>query len=250
MVKLPRALSPWLAVLVLSGPGASWGQQAPQEEPGQAPASELTPPPLVPIPPPGTADAKPAPEGAESGGEDAPTPSVSEQALPGRAAVPPKDPVPRVAMEVVGGTAGGLIAGTVGLAAGYVLALPTVGCDECRVVALVGGFTGVLMGIPAGTWLGGRLMGGKGQFLATAGGSLVGWGGALLGSLLLSDAADSDALALALLVMPIAGATAGYELSNPSERPPAVPRASERVRVLPVAGMTERGPRLGLMGRF
>ncbi|MFP2912219.1 GlsB/YeaQ/YmgE family stress response membrane protein [Pyxidicoccus sp. 3LFB2] len=246
-MKPPRALSSWLAVLVLAGPGASWGQQPPREEPGQSPASELTPPPLVPVSPP---EAPAPPDDAPPGDEAAPSPSVSEQALPGRAAVPPKDPVPRVAMEVVGGTAGGLLAGTVGMAAGYVLALPTVGCDDCRVVALVGGFTGVLLGIPAGTWMGGRFMGGKGRLLATAGGSLVGWGGALLGSLLLSDAGDNDAVALALLVLPLAGASVGYELSNPSENTVPAPRASERVQVLPMAGMTERGPRLGLMGRF
>jgi hypothetical protein len=176
---------------------------------------------------------------------------VSEPARPGRAAARAEDPVPRVAVELVGGTAGGIVAGTVGLVAGYLLALPTVGCDDCRVVSLVGGFTGVLIGIPAGTWVGGRLMGGKGQFLATAGGSLVGWGGALLGTLVL-DTGDSDALSLALLVMPIAGATVGYELSQasaPAAPPPPVSRQSQ-VRVVPLAGMTEHGPRLGLMGRF
>jgi hypothetical protein len=179
---------------------------------------------------------------------------VSEPALPGRAAARAEDPVPRVVVEFVGGTAGGIVAGTVGLVAGYLLALPTVGCDDCRVVSLVGGFTGVLIGIPAGTWAGGRLMGGRGQFISTAGGSLVGWGGALLGSLLLGDSGDNEALALALLVLPIAGAITGYELSNTPglDTPPPPPRASSQsqVRVVPLAGMTEHGPRLGLMGRF
>ncbi len=93
-------------------------------------------------------------------------------------------------------------------------------------------------------------MGGKGRFLATAGGSLVGWGGALLGSLIF-DTDDSAALSLALLVMPIVGATAGYELSNPSPHAAPPPRtASHHVQVVPLAGMTEQGPRLGLMGRF
>jgi hypothetical protein len=175
---------------------------------------------------------------------------VSEQALPTRADPRPEDPVPRVAVEVVGGIAGGVVAGTVGAVAGYLLAAPTVGCDECRVVALVGGFTGVLLGIPAGTWVGGNVMGGRGQFLSTAGGSLVGWGGALLGSLLLSASSEDDTLALALLVLPIAGATTGYELSQASERKAPEARTSGHVQVIPLAGMTERGPRLGLMGRF
>ncbi|WP_163998097.1 GlsB/YeaQ/YmgE family stress response membrane protein [Pyxidicoccus caerfyrddinensis] len=258
-MKPPRTLSTWLSVLVLAGSGAAWGQETPAEEPAEAPASELTPPPLIPVPPPGTSD-RPSrqelpPEDADtrepSGRGEVPPTTVSEPARPGRAAARAEDPVPRVAVELVGGTAGGIVAGTVGLVAGYLLALPTVGCDDCRVVSLVGGFTGVLIGIPAGTWVGGRLMGGKGQFLATAGGSLVGWGGALLGTLVL-DTGDSDALSLALLVMPIAGATVGYELSQASALaapPPPVSRQSQ-VRVVPLAGMTEHGPRLGLMGRF
>lgn len=272
-MKPPRALSTWLAVLVLAGTGPAWGQdapgaeasraeqaQAPGAEPGRAPASELTPPPLVPVPPPGTPDrpsrSKPPPEDEPSrepsGREETSAPSVSEPARPGRAAARAEDPVPRVAVEFVGGTAGGIVAGTMGLVAGYLLALPTVGCDDCRVVSLVGGFTGVLIGIPAGTWAGGRLMGGRGQFISTAGGSLVGWGGALLGSLLLNDSGDNEAVAIALLVLPIVGATAGYELSNTPGLDTPPPRASSQaqLRVVPLAGMTEHGPRLGLMGRF
>jgi hypothetical protein len=158
-----------------------------------------------------------------------------------------------VAVELVGGTTGGIAAGTVGVLVGYLLAAPTVGCDECRIVSLVGGATGLLLGIPAGTWVGGRLMGGKGRFVSAAGGSLVGWGGALLGSLLLGASSEDDTLALLLLALPLAGATTGYELSHAAERRAAGPpasRTSGQLRVLPVAGMTERGPRLGLMGRF
>lgn len=257
-VKPSRALPPFLALLLLAGTGAAWGQDVPEDAPAQDVPSELTPPPLVPAPAPGTSDTpsrkKPPPEDEgprPQAPQDEPATSVSEPARPGRATVPPEDPVPRVAVEVVGGIAGGVVAGTVGVAAGYLLAAPTVGCDECRVVAFVGGFTGVLLGIPAGTWLGGNVMGGKGRFLYTAGGSLVGWGGALLGSLLLGASSEDDAVALALLVLPIVGATTGYELSYADERKAPAPRAEGlRVQVVPLAGMTERGPRLGLMGRF
>ncbi|MCP3144332.1 GlsB/YeaQ/YmgE family stress response membrane protein [Pyxidicoccus xibeiensis] len=245
-MKPSRVLSTWLAVLLLTGSGMASGQEVPQEEPAQAPTPELTPPPLIPVPAPGTSD---TPSRTPPPDEEAPRtpPPAPEGARPSVAAARPEDPVPRVAVELVGGTAGGVVVGTLGLVAGYLLSAPTVGCDECRVVSLVGGFTGVLVGIPTGTWLGGRLMGGRGQFLATAGGSLVGWGGALLGSLLMGASAEDDALALALLVLPVAGAATGYELSQP-EAP--APRASQSLRVIPLAAMTERGPRLGLMGRF
>lgn len=250
-MKSSRALSIGLSLLVLACTGAAWGQEGSGEEPARLPASELTPPPLIPVPAPGSD----RPSRAQPPPEDVSAREPAKQAaapVPSRASALPEDPVPRIAVEVVGGAAGGIIAGTVGLVTGYVVALPTVGCDECRVVSLVGGLTGVLLGIPSGTWMGGRLMGGRGTLLATAGGSLVGWCGALLGSILLGDSGDSDALSLALLAMPVAGATVGYELSRPSSAPatpPAVSRPSQ-VHLVPVAGMTEHGARLGLMGRF
>ncbi|MBZ4420997.1 GlsB/YeaQ/YmgE family stress response membrane protein [Myxococcus sp. RHST-1-4] len=245
-----------MAILVLAGTTPARGQEVPENEPAQAPPADLTPPPLLPVPPPGAPDGQPrtpGDEGTLKASGNTPAPSVSEGALPSRDAARAEDPVPRVAVELVGGTAGGLVLGTVGLLAGYLISAPTVGCDECRVVSLVGGATGVLLGIPTGTWVGGRLMGGKGHFFPTVGGSAVGWGGALLGSLLLGSAAEDDTLSLLLLLLPVAGATTGYELSHASERhvtPPPTPRASGQFHVLPVAGMTERGPRLGLMGRF
>ncbi|NVJ26625.1 MULTISPECIES: GlsB/YeaQ/YmgE family stress response membrane protein [Myxococcus] len=253
-MRFSRALSAWLAVLLLSSTGSAWGQRVPEDEPAQRPAPELTPPPLVPVSPgdstsrdddEGTGEAQ-APPTATSG------PEVTEAAKPSRKAAV-EDPVPRVAVELVGGAAGGIAGGAVGLLVGYLLGAPTVGCDECQVVSLVGGLTGVVIGIPAGTWAGGRLMDGKGTLLATIGGSLVGWGGALLGSLILGADDNDKALAALLLLLPVAGATTGYELSHQSQRPvtpPAKTQHDSGVRLLPVAGMTEHGPRLGLMGRF
>ncbi|MFP2934361.1 hypothetical protein ACLESO_56450, partial [Pyxidicoccus sp. 3LG] len=169
---------------------------------------------------------------------------VSERARPSVAAARPEDPVPRVAVELVGGTAGGVVAGTLGLVAGYLVSAPTVGCDECRIVSLVGGFTGVLVGIPTGTWLGGKLMGGRGNFLSAAGGSLVGWGGALTGSLLLGADSEDDALAFALLVLPVVGRHRGLR-AVPGRQPQATasghgaagdaPRRDDRARPAPGA---------------
>ncbi|NTX15867.1 GlsB/YeaQ/YmgE family stress response membrane protein [Myxococcus sp. CA056] len=253
-MRFSRALSAWLVVLLLSSTGSARGQPVPQEdEPAQRPAPELSPPPLVPVSP---GDSTSRDDQGDDDTQATPTPpagtEVTEEARPSRKAAV-EDPVPRVAVEFVGGTAGGIAGGAVGLVVGYLLGAPTVGCDECQVVSLVGGLTGVVIGIPAGTWAGGRLMDGKGTLLATVGGSLVGWGGALLGSLILGANDDDKALAALLLLLPVAGATTGYELSHQSQRPvtpPAQTRHDSGVRLLPVAGMTEHGPRLGLMGRF
>ncbi|MFY2563883.1 GlsB/YeaQ/YmgE family stress response membrane protein [Corallococcus terminator] len=250
-MRFSRALSAWLAVLLLSSTGSAWGQSGREDEPAQRPASELSPPPLVPVSP-GDGDDEQGKDDAQDTTPPPSGPEVTEQAKPSRK-VAVEDPVPRVAVEFVGGTAGGIAGGAVGLVVGYLLGAPTVGCDECQVVSLVGGLTGVVIGIPAGTWAGGRLMDGKGTLLATVGGSLVGWGGALLGSLILGANDDDKALAALLLLLPVAGATTGYELSHQSQRPvspPAQTRHDSGVRVLPVAGMTEHGPRLGLIGRF
>ncbi|MCE9673339.1 GlsB/YeaQ/YmgE family stress response membrane protein [Myxococcus stipitatus] len=249
-VKFARVCPQVLLLLLLSGTRVAWGQDT--HEPAQVPAPELTPPPLIPIFP-----SEPEPP-ARTGDDDAsppPRPPVAEQARPRKElARPAEDPVPRIAVEAVAGTAGGVVGGTLGLAAGYLLGAPTVGCDECNVVSLVGGLTGALVGIPAGTWVGGRLMGGKGTFLGTTAGSLVGWGGALLGSAVLGLGDDDKTLAAFLLLLPLAGATAGYELSQQgaleATPPPAAPARDTKVRVMPLAGMTEHGPRLGLMGRF
>ncbi|AGC47840.1 hypothetical protein MYSTI_06567 [Myxococcus stipitatus DSM 14675] len=249
-MRLSRTLSAGFAVLLLSSTGFARAQVAPENEPAQSPAPELTPPPLVPAP----QDAPyAAPRSLEESAASAGT-GTEGQGRPGlNPAVTAEDPVPRVAVEFIGGTTGGIAGGAVGLLVGYLIGAPTVGCDECQVVSLVGGLTGVLIGVPAGTWVGGRLMDGKGTFLATAGGSLVGWGGALLGSAILGLDEDDQAVSALLLLLPIIGATTGYELSHQANRPVTPPppsRADTGVRLMPVAGMGEHGARLGLMGRF
>ena len=242
-------------MLVLSsGQNAAWAQEPPASEPARAPASELTPPPLVPAPSGWDAPTRrddDASEDARPSQETQGTTAVNEQALPDKAHARPADPVPRVAVEFVAGAGGGLIAGSVGLVTGLIVGASTVGCNECGIVASVGGFTGVLVGIPAGAWLGGKLMGGRGTFLGTAGGSLVGWGGALVGSALLGIGDNDPGGAVFLLLLPVVGAVAGYELSSPEEERPALTRkAPSTFQVVPLAGMGERGPRLGLAGRF
>ncbi|WP_426736247.1 GlsB/YeaQ/YmgE family stress response membrane protein [Myxococcus faecalis] len=256
-MRLSRAHPVLLVGLLLLSMGPAWGQHVSEDEPAKRPAPELTPPPLVPVSPGDRTDSDEEDDDEGSSGRTQDTPpddagtQVAEEARPSRKAAV-EDPVPRIAVEFVGGTAGGIAGGAVGLVVGYLLGAPTVGCDECNVVSLVGGLTGVVIGVPAGTWAGGRLMDGKGTILATVGGSLVGWGGALLGSLVLG-ADDDKAVSALLLFLPVIGATTGYELSHQSHsavKPVAPTRADTGVRLMPVAGMTEHGPRFGLIGRF
>ncbi|WP_426754420.1 GlsB/YeaQ/YmgE family stress response membrane protein [Myxococcus sp. Y35] len=253
-MKPSRALSAGLTALVLWGQGAAWAQEPVPSEPAQAPATELTPPPLISAPASTDVPTRPGASGddAFSLQEADGTGSLDEQALPNQAHARASDPVPRIAVEFVAGTGGGIVAGTLGLLAGYLVGASTVGCDECGIVAGVGGLSGVLVGIPAGTWLGGRLMGGKGTFLGTAGGSLVGWGAMAIGSAVIGADEDNAGVTAALLLLPVVGAVTGYELSSQSRASTPVSKreASRQVQVVPVAGMTEHGARLGLMGRF
>lgn len=163
-VKVSRARSIGLAVLLLSGQGSAWAQEAPAaSEPARAPAPELTPPPLIPAQ--DDWDAPTFRDGDAPPGQETEGPhSVSEQALPDKGRARPADPVPRVAVEFVAGAGGGIVAGTVGLVTGFLVGASTVGCDECGIVAGVGGLSGLVVGIPAGTWLGGKLMGGQGTW--------------------------------------------------------------------------------------
>jgi hypothetical protein len=160
-------------------------------------------------------------------------------------------------METMGGAAGGALAGAavggVGYVTGFILSAAggstfESGCDFCNRTVLVGGLAGAAFGVPIGTWLGGRMMGGQGQFAAAMGGSMVGWGGALLGSMLLGE--DAGGFAYALLALPVAGAAVGYELSHSAWRRRATAPPEPPVRVVPLVGFGERGPRLGLMGQF
>ncbi|WP_158623428.1 GlsB/YeaQ/YmgE family stress response membrane protein, partial [Corallococcus sp. CA053C] len=188
-------------------------------------------------------------------GPSASHPAVTAGALPSTRPQPAKDPVPRVGMELLGGAAGGVVGATVLGSFGYLLGSATVGCDECLVVAVAGTAAGALIGIPVGTYGGGRFMNGRGRLGATVAGSMVGWGATLLG-LSLANSGGSDAPAavnIALFVLPVVGASVGFELShaNALQQEAAAPQAhTPGVRLLPVATYSDKGPRLALLGSF
>ncbi|MCY1035066.1 GlsB/YeaQ/YmgE family stress response membrane protein [Corallococcus sp. BB11-1] len=250
-MKRSPLLFPLLALLLVSGLASA--QEAPAE-PATAPTRGLTPPPLVGA----EAEDVPAPPDAESP-EDAPSgsrPSVTAGALPDARPPPSKDPVPRVAVEALGGAAGGVVGATVLGSFGYLLGSATVGCDECLVMAVAGAAAGALIGIPVGTYAGGRFMNGRGRLGPTVAGSMVGWGATLLGiSLVNSGGADAPpAVNAALFILPVVGASVGYELTHSStlraEEAARQPHAPQGVRLMPVATYGAKGPHLGLLGSF
>lgn len=242
-------LSPLLVLLLVSGLASA--QEAPAE-PAQAPAGSLTPPPLVGAP---DEDVPPPPE--VSSGDAVPTrASVPREALPTvKAEAPAKDPVPRVAVEVLSGTAGGVVGATILGSVGYLLGSATVGCDECLVMAVAGAAAGGIIGIPVGTYAGGHFMGGRGRVGPTVAGSMVGWGATFLALTLVNSGGSEapPALNAALFILPVVGASAGFELSHGKVlRSEAAMQTAPApaVQVMPVATYSNKGPQLGLMGSF
>jgi hypothetical protein len=230
---MPARLS--VLLLVLLGAAAS------AQEP--APASEQTPP-----PPPLVS----APE--EDTPLDAPLDAPVRAEGPLHGYEDNARFVPRLSLEVAGGAVGGFVGGGAGFLTGALLGVATVGCGsyECLVSGFVGGLIGVLLGVPSGTYLGARLLGGRGTFSATMAGSLIGWGAAGLGFGLISGTASgpSDLASAALLSLPVLGASVAYEISHADHLPQAPRPSASRPRVVPLAGFTASGARLGLAGQF
>jgi len=190
------------------------------QEPELAPPSALSPPPLL--------------------------------SLPDEPAVTERSTVLGLSLGLVGGLAGGLGLGAAGFFAG--IGINQSGCVElgCLVMPGLLGGSGVILGIPLGTYVVGRLTGGQGTLLSTLLGSAVGWAaGILSGMLLYAGTGDSDTLVGPLLIMPVVGATLFYQLSHADHapRPKPSPRTS-RIQVMPVAGYSDGGARLGLVGSF
>lgn len=224
---MPARLS--ILLLALLGASAASAQEPP-----------LPPPPLVSAP-------------QEAPASDAPLREASEDiSLLGSADT--GHFVPRIGLEVLGGAAGGFVGGGAGFLAGALIGLTTLGCETsaCLVSAALGGILGVLAGVPAGTYLGAQLVGGRGTFSATVVGSLIGWGAMGIGYAAVagSRAGSSDALSIALLSLPVLGSSVAYEVSHADHLPQAPRTGASPARVLPVVGFTDSGARLGLVGRF
>jgi hypothetical protein len=168
------------------------------------------------------------------------------------AATEPMPPLLRVAAETGGGIVGGAILGG---ASAWVIygTLNTQGDDAARrSAAQVGAAVGVSVGAPIGVSLTGKLLGRQGSFiiswLSSVAGLGVGYGiyGLVRSG---SDSTAAKATYALTLLLPVAGAVIGYELSSPGEPQPAA-ASSVVPAVLPAIAVGPGGATFGLVGRF
>jgi len=166
------------------------------------------------------------------------------------AATEPIPPLLRVGAETGGGIVGGLILG--GASAWVIYStLNTQGDDASRrSAAQVGAAVGVSVGAPIGVSLTGKFLGRQGSFiiswLSSVAGLGVGYGiyGLIRSG---SDSSAAKATYALTLLLPVAGAVIGYELSS-SDQP--VPTAASVPSLLPAVAVAPGGASFGLVGRF
>lgn len=168
------------------------------------------------------------------------------------AATEPVPPLVRVGAETGGGIVGGALLG--GAAAWVIYAtLDTQGDDAARrSAAQVGAAVGMSVGAPIGVSLAGKLLGRQGSFIISWLSSLAGLGvGYGIYGLVRSgsDSSAAKATYALTLLLPVAGAVIGYELSS-AEQPEAPPTASRVPTLFPAVAVGPTGASFGLVGRF
>jgi hypothetical protein len=168
---------------------------------------------------------------------------------------PPDLLLPRILAEAFGGVLGGVGMGIVGLLAGA-SALEDVSCSSgevCLATLLIITVPAAFVGIPLGVGYAAEGLGGRGQFLPSLGGTLLGTGAGLIYGL---TSEDTGGLVASLIIGPVLGAIVGYELSHAMNQSHAYaaragPSSRTGPRVVPVFGATPRGGLLGgLAGSF
>jgi hypothetical protein len=159
--------------------------------------------------------------------------------------------IPRIILEVLGGSALGLIAGIPG---GLILAEAAFNSGS-TVGTIVGGGLAVA-GLSFGSALGikglGSLLDSEGRFLSTLAGASVGGLGALgLGLIVALVGGPGELGVIPVLIAPIVGGIIAYESSHADAlRERAVP-SSSTASVVPVISVSLRGSVVGgLAGRF
>jgi hypothetical protein len=169
------------------------------------------------------------------------------------AATQPIPPLLRVGAETGGGIVGGLILGG---ASAWVIygTLNTQGDDASRrSAAQVGAAIGVSVGAPIGVSLTGKFLGRQGSFiiswLSSVAGLGVGYGiyGLIRSG---SDSSAAKATYALTLLLPVAGAVIGYELSSPDQPVQSSPAAASVPSVLPAVAVGPGGASFALVGRF
>lgn len=155
----------------------------------------------------------------------------------------------RLILETLSGGAGTVVGGLGGL----VLGITATDCDllesDCT-EAVIFVTSGIALGTALATWGAGSLMNGRGGFMGTLLGTLLGMGGGVL-----AVAADRGGTlgAIALLSLPAIGAVTGFELSRHvgAETPTRFSLTGASVPVAPTFGTTPHGGFMGgVAGRF
>jgi hypothetical protein len=161
--------------------------------------------------------------------------------------------LPRILAEAFGGALGGVGMGIVGLLAGA-SALESVDCSAghqgvCFGTVLLITVPAAFVGIPMGVQWAAQGLGGRGGFLPSLAGTLVGTGAGLIYGY---SSSGTTPLVTGLIVGPLLGAIVGYEISNALvQRAELSASARSGPRVVPTVGTTPRGGVLGgLAGRF
>jgi hypothetical protein len=200
-----------------------------------------TQPPLVPAP----TTEEPYPPGAQEPGE------APEDELIPRESAPPESAgqkVPRIILELLGGSALGLVGGVPGAA----LALSEAFCDGCGsdsefLLGVSLSFAGLTLGSALGIKGLGSLLDGEGRFLSTLiGTSLGAVGGLVLGMVIAF--AGSELWIVPTLAGPIVGGIIAYEISHADA---LQKRSAPETTVVPVVSVSPRGGIIGgLAGRF
>ncbi len=169
------------------------------------------------------------------------------------AATEPVAPLVRVGVETGGGIVGGLILGG---ASAWVIygTLNTQGDDASRrSAAQVGAAIGVSVGAPIGVSLTGKLLGRQGSFIVSWLSSVAGLGvGYGLYGLIRSgsDSSAAKATYALTLLLPVAGAVIGYELSSSEQPAPPTAATSAVPALLPAVAVGPGGASFALVGRF
>jgi hypothetical protein len=205
-----------------------------------------TPPPLVPAPTPETPY---APEAENPGAAGLP----ADELIP-RERTPSESlglKIPRIILEVLGGSALGLIAGIPG---GLILAEAAFSSGS-TVGTIVGGGLAVA-GLSFGSALGikglGSLLDGEGRFLTTLAGASVGGLGALGLALIVALVGGPGELGIIpVLIAPIVGGIIAFESSHANALQERSAQSSSTASVVPVISVSPRGGVIGgLAGRF
>ncbi len=217
----------------------------------------LPSPPIAPLWPPVTAVTPPP-----WGGASLPPPPLPGPNAAATAALPPPPVIvasrrrtDRVLIETGGGAAAGLVLGVAGLYVGFLGGAVSLsdsraraGTDGFLQAGLYGGIVGASIGIPLGVYLVGNNFRGNGglgwTYLCSVAGGAAAFGLAVAAQ---DGNVPVGVPILAGLVLPLAGAVVGYELSSDVDaRPRPVPRST----LVPLVSVAPGGSVLGLGGTF